>query len=40
LRRKNVALGAGLSDEEYHQAEANSRELVQRLIQSLRTVAV
>jgi histidinol phosphatase-like PHP family hydrolase len=38
--RKNVALGAGLSDEEYHQAEANSRELVQRLIQSLRTVAV
>ena len=31
-RRKNVALGAGLSREEYLEAEANSRAIVQRLI--------
>jgi histidinol phosphatase-like PHP family hydrolase len=33
--RKAVALGAGLSDEEYRQAEANSREIVGRLIRTL-----
>lgn len=32
--RKRVALGAGLSPHEYAQVEANSRELLQRLIKS------
>jgi len=31
-RRKKVALGAGLSREEYTQAEANSRDIVSRLL--------
>ncbi len=31
-RRKNVALGAGLTHEEYLQAEANSREIVSRIL--------
>jgi histidinol phosphatase-like PHP family hydrolase len=31
-RRKKVALGAGLSHEEYLQAEANSREIVSRIL--------
>lgn len=31
--RRAVALGAGLSSEEFAQAEANSREIVQRLLQ-------
>lgn len=31
-RRKKAALGAGLSDEEYLQAEANSRDLVSRIL--------
>jgi len=30
--RKKVAMGAGLTTEEYYQVEANSRELLQRLI--------
>lgn len=32
--RRTVALGAGLSEEEYLQAEANSRALVSRIMQS------
>ncbi|MGE4293131.1 MAG: histidinol phosphate phosphatase domain-containing protein [Desulfovibrio sp.] len=31
--RRAVALGAGLTEEEYARAEANSREIVQRLLQ-------
>jgi len=30
--RKKVALGAGLTEEEYHQAERNSREIVEKII--------
>ena len=35
-RRKQVALGAGLSHEEYLQAEANSREIVSRILGAAR----